>query len=160
MHLFGGFGLGIFLTKRRQTEQRDKAPDNAWRFIILDPLLFWVGGLRGGYPLWEGPAGTFCKSCSTENAYFWRLWIWDFSCQKKTNGTKRQSCRGAWEFIILDPLLFWAGGLQGGYPLWEGPTGISCRSCSKENASFWRLWIWDFSCQKKTTNRTKAQSTR
>ena len=52
MALFGGFGLGIFLAKRRQTEQKEtKAPDNAWRFIILDPLLFWVGGLRGGYPL-------------------------------------------------------------------------------------------------------------
>ena len=48
MALFEGFGFGLFLSKRRQTTQKDKAPDNVWRFIILDPLLFWVGGLQGG----------------------------------------------------------------------------------------------------------------
>ena len=51
MVLFEGFGFGIFFSKRRQTAQKDKAPDNVWRFIILDPLVFWVGSVQGGYPL-------------------------------------------------------------------------------------------------------------
>ena len=51
MLLFEGFGFGIFLPKEDKQNKETKAPDNAWWFIILDPLLFWVGGLRGGYPL-------------------------------------------------------------------------------------------------------------
>ena len=100
MLLFEGCGFVIFQNKRRQRTNWHK-PRGAWGFIILDPLLFWVGGLQGGYPLWEGPAGTFCKSCSTENASFWRFWFWDFLAKRRETEQSDKAPENVWRFIIL-----------------------------------------------------------
>ena len=160
MLLFEGFGFDIFLVKRRQTEQRDKAAG------VPGSLLFWIlyyfglEAFKGG-TLCERVQQAFLAGVVVQKMLLFEGFGFEIFLVRRRQLTEQRhkAPDSAWRFMIMDPLLFWVGGLQGGYPLWEGPTGISCRSGSTENGAFWRLWIWDFLAKRRQIEQ-RDKSTR
>ena len=118
MLLFEGFGFEIFLVKRRQTEQRDKAAG------VPGSLLFWIlyyfglEAFKGG-TLCERVQQAFLAGVVVQKMLLFEGFGFEIFLVRRRQLTEQRhkAPDSAWRFMILDPLLFWVGGLQRGYPL-------------------------------------------